>query len=179
MEDLSYGKIISEFINPITEVISEKEVWDLGCGNFILAEQLLQLGAKYIYAIDKELENLTISNEKILPICSTFEKFLPQIEKIEVGFISWPANYNTKLHLFLDKMDTIILLSKNIDGFMCGYIQFFKNLINRPILNYIRNKENSLIIYGPGRIKRPPVADELVIFLMPDYEVSFNDLEKL
>lgn len=151
---MTFGSIVSDFIEPIQSTVKGKVVIDVGAGDLSLSKQLLKLGAKKIIAVDKQLPSKT-SVQGIELVPSYFHEFVRTRKRWDVAFISWPVNWEIEgLVPIIHRSETVILLSKNTDGTACGFKHMWQTLARREIEYAIPHIRNWLHIYS-GEVDEP------------------------
>lgn len=156
----SFGDIDEEQSLAVAEVVNGKTVYDAGAGNLMLSLTVSSMGARKVFAIDKNERTLLspyrqmfkdrdcieIRNEDFR---ETLKYVNERKEKIDVLFVSWPENHlNHALIALMMRSEVVIYLGKNTDGLMCGHPQMFGFLLTLDVIKYIPSKRNTLIIYG-------------------------------
>lgn len=160
----SYGQITPDMESIIKLYIKDRIVYDFGAGSCSLSIEMVRMGAKMVYAIDKNIGSL--EDEKMVKISMAFDEHLairPLVKDDSIAFISWPANYPMKgLLESLEVFKTIIYIGKNTDGSSCAWPVFFGLMMSRKLLEHIPDKQNTMLIWGEGmgNATRPPVKEE-------------------
>jgi len=77
-----------------------------------------------------------------------------------VVFASWIVNWPVNLEPVLDAARTVITVSKNSDGTMCGYPEMWELLRRRHILAYVPDVRNTVTVYGDQTVVRNPTGEE-------------------
>jgi len=163
----------------VTKHVSGHLVWDIGSGDLALASKLMDLGATRIIAVDKEegipknstLDIVTV--DAIDPTILTYHMdthiqgvllnrlFSECDDPKTISFLSWPPNGPNGLLTVVQTTEVIIYLGKCTDGSMCGEPEMWRELRTREILNISPDRRNTLIVYGPNKVERRPVLEEI------------------
>lgn len=159
---VSYGKIFLDFEAPIRAQVQGQVVHDLGAGDTTLALQLVGLGAKQVLLLDKE-HIFTPPSLQSLKAIRTYYSDWTGWEDVRVAFLSWPPSHTPGLVKGLEKVPTVIYMGANHGGTSAGSVALFQHFLQRPLLTYIPNPKNSLLIYGSWNREadpRSPVGEE-------------------
>lgn len=138
--------------------VEGKVVHDLGAGNLTLSVTLLKLGAVRVIAVDKEPPRTRSMPNGLTYVQSLFRNYK---EVSDVAVASWPINNPSGLHRLVEHSRVVIYLGKNTDATVCGYEEFWDHLIRREVLEYLPSRAQSLVIYGPRRVERVKLPEEL------------------
>jgi len=159
---MSYGRPTDSQIREISKAIQGKHVHDLGAGDLYLSRKLLDWGASKITAIDSASDVPVQNVQNLIDRIHVIQKHFDDIPgtNINTAFVSWPSNYVNGILRLLKKASTIIYLGCNVNGTVCGTTELFEYLINREVLTHLPHTRNTLIIYGPGMVKRAPFYEE-------------------
>ncbi len=157
--------------------VTGRHVADLGSGNLILANELISLGAKRVWAVDKlQLPRHHMPRLELVP--GYFENYH---DPIDVAFVSWPINwFDQGLLDCITRAKTVLYLGKNTDGCACGFPAIFKHMCDRELLHYVPDRKNTLIVCGDLLSEpRVPTAEEYAgIFSATEAILSYEELEK-
>lgn len=171
---MPYGKLNQKQINCIVPVITNRTVHDLGAGDCVLSQNLLMLGAKEVIAIEKEDG---INKPNVSGLIHRKMYFHEMNEDIDVAFLSWPANYDTRVVQVLRRANTIIYLGINDGMTACGTPKLFQYFLTRKVIAYIPGEgmlrstrdigactpQNTMIVYGGDiDVLRAPLDGELL-----------------
>lgn len=153
---MPYGHLLPEQRAALRPYVEGRCVHDLGAGDLGLSHALLELGASKVVAIDKEYR---VSND---PRIEAIECYFHEVaEDVDVGFASWPMNFEDYgLLKLVQRTPMFIYLGKNTDGTSCGGHDLFEHLSGREVLSHVPAKTNTLIVYGPKRVERPRLKEE-------------------
>jgi hypothetical protein len=161
----------------IAQHVRAKIVHDLGAGDLILSRELLDLGARRVYAIDKEDKPSIKPWPRGLHYKQEYFHNLSQT-KMDTIFLSWPINHETNLVPLIRGAGTLIYLGCNTGGTACGTPGLFLAMVSRKLLAYVPDPRNSLIIVGESlRAPREPTGEELAGMTMYDRMWSFDAAE--
>jgi hypothetical protein len=153
------GKLVTkEQEEAVAKAVKGLVITDLGAGSCYLAQELVKLGAAHVFAVDKEFSENKPDQPHLSFINRRFENLKP-FQHWPL-FISWPPNWECGLLSLIEGTDMVIYLGKNTDGMSCGTPDMWWHLSSREVLTYVPHKKNTLIIYGPDRVIRPPMGEE-------------------
>ena len=155
---MSYGTLSLEQSGNLRPFLKKARVYDLGAGDLRLSRTLLHLGARHVFAVEKEADCRPALKE-ITYLHTTFRDF---IDPAPLVFVSWPPNWETGLRPIMEKAETVIYLGKNTDGISCGDASIWKHLMTREVLLHRPEPQNTLIVYGPKRVERAQLCEERV-----------------
>lgn len=176
---MPYGRLNTEQRAIVSEFVQDHLVWDIGSGDLALASLLMDLGATRIIAVDKEegisksstLDIVTV--DEIDPTILNYQMdthiqgvllnrlFSECDDPKTISFLSWPPNGPNGLVTVVQTSEVVIYLGKCTDGCMCGEPRFWRELRTREILNVSPDRYNTLIVYGPNKVDRKPVLEEI------------------
>jgi hypothetical protein len=146
-----------------------RTVWDMGAGDCILAQDLLDLGARRIRAVDKE--PLVSELDERVEYTQAYFKDLP-VEERGVLFLSWPINRkDPALVDHVAAAQIVVYLGSNMDNNACGSPDLFDHLVCRELLAHVPERKNTLLIYGGPIPRRELVPEELAAL---DQSVVYN-----
>lgn len=134
-------------------------VVDVGAGDFSLSVEMVSLGATEVVAVEpKPWHRPTPANVRHVRLyLDAFH------ETHSVGFVSWPINnlyLESALIRFAMRTDKLIVLAKTTDGLMCAGPTFWEYIMTREVLVYSADPVNTLVVYGPRYVRRPPKGVE-------------------
>jgi len=151
-----YGLLTVDMKLALAKHVHGKTICDLGAGDLHRANDLLHLGARHIFAVEKD--DLPNPNpDLITQVHSTFADLpqratnhqLTEIATADVALISWPANYRPPgLIPLIHQNPTVIYLGSNFNGDACGFPELYEYLLLREVKAVVQHPRNSLIIYG-------------------------------
>jgi hypothetical protein len=157
--------------------VQGRHVYDFGAGQLYWAHRLLQLGATRVTAVDylyRDRSGNHLNQYRNWTKCApdgccldnrTFHDFYQTGPKhLQVAFVSWPCNTYGKtmgLELTCERAQVLIYAGSNFDGTACGSLAFWALARRREVLAYAPARGNSLIVYGPQRLERDPLPEEL------------------
>lgn len=169
---MSFGAPTAPQFGAIRNVVSGRDVIDLGAGDCRLAVMMLQLGARHVIALDKSFQPSPVA-EEILQLVGdkklALEKedfgiyALSNADDIDVAFISWPANSKDEggLLSLAARAKTIIYLGSNTDCNQCAGPRLLEHFLWRDLVTHIPSRRNTLLVLGgPLPAKRPPTGEE-------------------
>lgn len=152
---MPYGYLSSEQEATLTSFIDGKVIHDLGAGDLVLSCRLIALGASKVIAVDKKKPSNT--DPKVFYTESSFAHFT---DPVSVAFVSWPPLYDCFVEKVTQRAEMVIYLGKNTDGFLCGSLGFFNNLLRRRLLAYVPDRKNVLLVAGESGEGRQLTGDE-------------------
>lgn len=141
---MSYWCLNKAQAEALRSVVTGVVVHDLGAGDLSLAEQVLDLGALQVVAIDKE-PLPRVHSSGITYHRGYFEQYY---EPIDVALISWPPQYCIGLPNLIKRARVVIYFGKNTDGTACGNSELFGHLLTRELSVYLPDRHNTMICYG-------------------------------
>lgn len=161
----------------IQEVVRGRVVHDLGAGDFVLAHELLRMGASKIVALDKEAPHTWKGDARIQVVRGYFHAYTGDID---VAFMSWPQNYNDEGVLrLIERAGTVVYLGKNTDGSACGSLRMFDHLVGRELLAHVPDRANTLLIYGKLLAEpREAVGEELAALASYERMWTFEEASR-
>jgi hypothetical protein len=161
-----YFQLSVEQRQHVAEHVRGSIVHDLGCGPLMPALRFLAESGALVHCVDKEpaeeamlklaRESAAMGYHQCL-----FENYKPT--KIEVAFVSWPANHHMPGLMRLLKMaHTIVYVGQNTDYSACGFREMFTHFTTRPLLAHVPHPKNTLLVLGPHTpgYERDPVLEE-------------------
>ena len=97
------------------------------------------------------------------------------------AFLSWPQNsVIVGLADLLLRFPCVAYLGSNTSGNACGWPGLFRRLASRPVLEYVPERKNALIVYGNVSVKNRELVGEewtaMTIMSQKD-SIDFADLE--
>jgi hypothetical protein len=119
----------------LANVVKGKIVHDLGAGDLELSRELLILGAREVYAIDKEPRPKPRPWPKHLHYKQDY--FANINRRLDIAFLSWPINHDVNLFPLVTTAGIVAYLGKNTDGSMCGTPRLFEVMVRRELLAYV------------------------------------------
>jgi hypothetical protein len=146
-------------------------VHDFGAGNFALSVRLLELGASQVIAVDKS----PAQPPPLAGLSFVRSRFEDYRESSDIAFISWPINHPVGLHRLIEHSRLVIYLGKNTDGTVCGYDALWDHLVQREALDHLPTFMQTLIVYGPRRVRRPQLPEEFAALNL-DHVWSYREL---
>lgn len=164
---MSYGHLDEDQAACVKRWVEGKTVLDLGAGDLELSQQLLQLGAKKVIAVDKGLRGLgpdpriEVRQAYFHNLFSDWLRKPEERDLVDIVFCSWPPNYQTNVELVIALFERLIYLGANTSGSACGGEWFWKPLLSREVLDYVPRRRNTLCVYGPNHVDRAPTGEEL------------------
>lgn len=173
-----HGRPSSGQLAAIQRHVQGKVVHDLGAGPVLeMAHELLNQGANYVFAIDREAMELPRSS-RIRREHVAFQDYEKRNPKIDVAFVCWPQNIlSYPLQRLCFNAKTVIYLGKNTDGTCCGHPVMFKDFLYRELLEYVPHRMNTLCIYGEhSKTPRKPKPEEFA-GIYTDRIYHYSDLE--
>lgn len=159
---MAYGKFSIDQMSAVVPFLRDAKVHDLGAGTGELARQLVQLGAKQVTMVDKaphdEWRTMHLPTYKY--VISYYHDYK---DKIDTAFLSWPwtGGRDAGLDVLVKGARVVIYLGKNTDGTACGSAGLYQVLSGREILAHVPAYKNTLTVYGPRRVTRPPTGEEM------------------
>jgi hypothetical protein len=169
----------------VSEQIRGQHVSDLGAGDLVGSLELVELGARMVSAFDRN-PMPDPPHPKIQP--DIRHRPYSQLARWggddpesmdhyfgRVAVLCWPApnlgDWGTwgasegsearALVALLNRFQTVIYLGKNTDGTACGQPELFEYLSKREVLVHLPERRNTLIVYGPNVVDRPPLGEEI------------------
>lgn len=130
-----------------------RNVHDLGAGDLELSVRLIDLGARFVTAVDKRF----MWNEKVPPglpprievVGSYFVDYAMREKSLDVAFISWPPQHAIEgLVTLACNATTVVYLGSNFGGTICGNKQLFQYFRKREVQIHLPHERNTLIVYG-------------------------------
>lgn len=128
-----------------------RQVHDLGSGDFVLSRLAIDLGARYVHAVDKRYKHgvLTGLPPRIRPVGEYFADYAKHNRALDVALISWPQQYAVDGLISLACVaNTVIYIGSNFDGVSCGPTTLFRYLRTREVVAHLSHEVNSIIVYG-------------------------------
>lgn len=163
---MPHGKPTAEQIEAIAKHVRGRRVHDLGSGDCILADMLLQLGAAHVTAVDAQCPYPSLGSPIFTPVVTEFRHYKPT-EPIDVAFLSWPSQYEELggrdggLTDIVELAKTVVYLGSNTDMNACGSERLIEHFLRRDLLLQMPARQNTLLILGDIRAThRPPTGEE-------------------
>jgi len=166
MTFISIGKFNDEQEAVVRNFVAGYNVHDLGAGQLGMANQLSDLGAHTVTAVDKNyagnLDRYTDRRPNVNLVGEYFEEYARHGHFIDVAFVCWPECYEQQgLVQLIHNVRTVIYLGSNFDGAACGSTEFWETMKRREVLAVVPDRWNSLIVYaGQKWIARRPLPEE-------------------
>ncbi len=152
---MPYGQLDRKQTKALKAAVKGRKVHDLGCGDELLARDLVKFGASEVIAIDSKLCLLPYYREQhpypkgMTGIQAYFEEYAKTSPSIDVAFVSWPANrQDAGLLTLVMSAKTVIYLGKCTDGSCCGWPGLFSHFLRRELITHVPDEYNTLFIYG-------------------------------
>jgi hypothetical protein len=152
---MPYGRLNDQQAEVVRTHVAGRWVADLGASDLVLARQLLRMKAACVEAVDTKLPSRL---PKRMLRCEGY--FHDYTGTPEVGFVSWPVNWQVGLPDVLRRIPTVIYLGTNVRGTACGDDDLWRYLVTREVLAYSPDPDNSLIVYGPRLVERELLGEE-------------------
>lgn len=152
------GRVSEAQQSVVTEYVRGQIVHDYGAGNLDLSLLLLRLGAEHVVAVDELVRPSSRNYPPRLTVVKS--KFADYSKTSEVAFVSWPVNWPMGLHVLLERTPRVIYLGSNTNGNACGYPKMWLQLAGREVLAHVPDAHNTLIVYGPRKVRRPLLLEE-------------------
>ncbi len=156
--------LFPELDEALGAVVAGKHVVDLGAGMLDLSHRLIKLGAARVTAVDSRSSFTWRAQANdlpgVVPVEAPFATFVPP-EDAKIAVLSWCDNYvMPEMFRLLERFETVVQISKNTDGVVCGWPGLYRYLASRPVLDYRPRPENTLIVYGNGYVQRAMKGEE-------------------
>lgn len=166
----SWGRPSPEQLEVIRKYVKGRRIRDYGCGRLFLARRLLELGARHVEGVDTEvLSTIEPKYANRFKYLQHHFRACPLSER--TAFVSWPSGCCPGLALQVRYAKMVIYLGKCTDGVWCGDSQFWDEVSRRPVLEYMPNIRNTLIVYGDGIEERTLVPEEYAGLAIHDDEI--------
>jgi hypothetical protein len=157
-----FSKFPFETREALIPYLEDQEVWDLGCGLDLRQSIVLRnLGAKKVFAVDKELRSTVGGLGGVVSFPGYFQDLSEDISP-KVAFLGWPSCYNNGLKALAARSETVIVLGQ-VDRFtMCGGPKLWRHLLTRELDCYQYHQRNSLMVYGKrlGQLRKCTCPEE-------------------
>jgi len=165
---IAQAKALRRYVTGVTVV-------DLGGGEGHQALSLIRLGAKSVTLID-EYRYKFLKHLKLRVVKKTFNDAFKAQKHYGLAFISWPLNKTMPGLLdFIDQAPVVAYLGKNTDGTACGWHEFWVHLAKRELITEVRDRANTLLIYGQDWHKDIQLrCEEEVAGLLSTCQTPFN-----
>lgn len=156
----SYGKMPPMAWTAIRDLVQGKVVVDLGCGSLGYSFEISKMGARQIFAVDKE--PCTVPGNKFPPglefVRGNFEQLVTDTvrlpAKFDVAFVSWPSNHPMRgLIEMCDRADIVIHMGCNWNETACGFPAFYRYLCSRELLQEHQHPTNHVGVVGKRRFR--------------------------
>jgi hypothetical protein len=170
----SFGKLSRAQEAIVRRFVTGRAVHDLGAGDFFLSRCLIDLGARRVFAVERQARHSGILEagspyEAVQVVGAGFRALgkvarhhrrvqdpLPAAWTPDVAFVSWPTPEDSKftshsdysLLAFVRRAKVVIYLGSNLDGTMCGSRKLYEHLGRREVLAHEPDRRNTLIVYG-------------------------------
>ncbi len=154
-----FGRLNDKQAQTVRRFVEGRTVHDLGAGSLSLARDLIGLGAEKVVAVDCHFPERVRKTAKVEMVQRAFADFegCP-----EVAVVSWPVNWaGIGLADILAKTPIVLYLGTNTGGTACGGDDLWGHLTRREVLAYVADRENTLIAYGAGQVRRMLYGEEL------------------
>jgi hypothetical protein len=131
----------------LLRLVRGRVVHDLGCGDQVLAEALVGLGAESVVAVDSHPTGSPRSG--VTTVRATFAEYAATEPTVDVAFVSWPFNQiDPPLLDLCARARTVAYLGKCTDGRICGWPGLFRHFLSRRLVTYAPHPANTLCVYG-------------------------------
>jgi len=145
-----FSKFPPEIRDALSFHLEDQEVWDLGCGLDLRQSNVLRrLGAKKVFAVDKDLKDLRAAMPGVVEHRSYFQD-LPKGASPRLVFMGWPSCYNNDIEVLASRAETVIFLGQVNRSTMCGGSNLWRHLLTRELECYQYHPRNSLMVYSKG-----------------------------
>ena len=168
---MPYGRLTEAQAEIVRTYVAKKWVADLGAGDLSLSRELLRLGAACVDAVDTKLPPR--APKRVLRHPCYFHDY---VGSPEVGFVSWPVNWDVNLPTVLRRIPTVLYLGTNVGGTACGDIELWRYLTTREVLAHSPDRENTLTVYGSREVERELTGEEFAA-LHPERLFTFEEAE--
>lgn len=157
---LSYAQRVALAPHAAAAVVA----YDLGAGDGAMARALLDVGARFVVAIEKAMRHAPRDPDgRVEWHAAYFADYLARAPRVlPLALVSWPVNTPAPgLAALCARAEVVVYLGKNTDRIACGTPDLFAHLARRPVLAEVRDRRNDLLVYGRGDADRPLCAEEL------------------
>lgn len=156
---MAYGRLNPKQELAARQFVDGQTVHDLGAGDLSLSHVLLRLGAGQVVAVDSHFPK---SARKAARVGLEHRAFADFAGQPEVALVSWPVNWSgIGLVEIVARTPVVLYVGTNTGGTACGGDDLWDHLVTREVLAYVPDRENTLIVYGPGQATRPLYGEEL------------------
>lgn len=170
-----YGRFSDAHKRVVRSFVRGRTVVDLGAGDCFRTAVLAELGPKSVIAVDPDLPTEPRSfGEPTAPVemlpWSAYEFARRYTARIDVLYLAWPypGLEREGFKELTDRADLVIYVGSNVEGSACGPTHFFMRMLQREVLAYRPERENTLIVYGePCPHRAEPYYEELMGLSMP------------
>lgn len=178
---MSYGHLTSLMRDSIQDVVHDRIVWDLGAGDLGRSRDLVELGSKVVFAVDKaDSYPSRWRGRAIHFIQSYYQDLVTPEEELQVVFLGWPSNQPLHgLVRLLEKAKVVIYLGCNTGGSSCGPDDLFRHLVQREVLVHQPHRQNSMTIYGSYSTTPRRLTGEEWVRLNGFPNVTWEEAERL
>ena len=173
-----YAQLSDAQTQYLRKIVKGKVVADLGCGDGVLTRLLARWGTSFVHGVDKELPP-SRRTKKIRWHTSYFAYWTLPTDT-DIAVVSWPRNGGILGLVELTRAAReVIYIGKNTDWIACGTPALMGTLQQREALQYIPDRGNVLIHYGPGPRSTPHLYHEEFagMFEGPDAPAYNPDLD--
>jgi hypothetical protein len=144
---MTWGRLDTAQAEALAAVVRGRTIHDLGCGDQVLSDALVQLGAAAVIAVDEH--PVGCPGSWVNTVRTTFAEYETRQPIIDVAFVSWPVNHNEPPLLdLLYRAKTIAYLGKCTDGTLCGWPGLFRYFLGLELVAHVPHPANTLLIYG-------------------------------
>lgn len=157
---MGFGRLSKAQLQAIKPYVKDCEVHDLGAGDLEVSKKLVGLGASNVVAVDREINFR--QGKRISKVAASFEEFAADHPgSLSTSLISWPVNWKVSgLVELVARSEVVLYLGSNSSGSACGFCELWEHLSKRTVIEYVPERENTLIIYGRDTLERENLPEE-------------------
>src|ERR1700677_837613 len=129
---MTWGRLDTAQAEALAAVVRGRTVHDLGCGDRVLSEAIVRLGAVEVIAVDRRQRTDWEPAPSVTSVRANFDEYAITDPVIDVAFVSWPVTrVEPSLLELLRRAKTVAYLGKCTDGVICGWPGLFRHFLGR------------------------------------------------
>jgi hypothetical protein len=171
----TYADLTEEQREKLRPFVKGRRLRDYGCGNLVFTEELVNLGARHIEAID--MDHVRVPCELRKYVTFKHQRISQSGFSRRGAVVAWPYNVYTGVEHMTHRAPQLIYVGSNTGGTVCGYPAFWLEMARREVLLYVPDEHNTLIVYGAHgsqKTRRRLMPEEYAGLLTDKHYIGYN-----